>query len=223
MEEHFEIIKNHKLFYGFKDNEIEYIFKNFKYYIKDFSDNEKIISTGTKLDYSIFLLSGETKFENYNYDGSVSILGKIKEGNLVNLSYNLNFFNIEKSNLLSCKNSTILFLDLRNLLEEEITFSNIDNKLLKNLIKLMKINEIQSEKYKIILSERSTRKKICRFLEFQKEENSTNSFDVNFSRLELADYLAVDKSSLSRELSNLKKEGLIDFNGNHFTMIDELF
>ena len=39
-----------------------------------------------------------------------------------------------------------------------------------------------------------------------------------FSRQQLADYLAVERSGLSLELGKLRREGLIDFHKSHFVM-----
>ena len=36
------------------------------------------------------------------------------------------------------------------------------------------------------------------------------TFSIPFSRIQLADYLNCDRSALSRELSTMQKEGLID-------------
>lgn len=43
-------------------------------------------------------------------------------------------------------------------------------------------------------------------------------FDIPFSRQQLADYLAVERSGLSLELGKLRREGLIDFHKSHFVM-----
>jgi CRP-like cAMP-binding protein len=44
----------------------------------------------------------------------------------------------------------------------------------------------------------------------------SNSFDIPYNRQELADYLGVERSALSKELSELQKKGIITFHKNHF-------
>lgn len=57
------------------------------------------------------------------------------------------------------------------------------------------------------------------FLSQQALNTKENSFKIPFSREEMADFLAVDRSALSRELSKMKKEGIITYNKNNFTLI----
>ena len=71
-----------------------------------------------------------------------------------------------------------------------------------------------------ILSKRTTREKILEYLSNQKKTLSLDSnFEINLNRNEMADYLALDRSNLSRELGKLKKEGIIDFKKNKFKLL----
>ena len=49
--------------------------------------------------------------------------------------------------------------------------------------------------------------------DFPRDLPKTIEFEIPFSRTELADYLCVDRSAMSRELSNMRKEGILDFSG----------
>lgn len=71
-----------------------------------------------------------------------------------------------------------------------------------------------------ILSLKGIRKKICRYLLMQHHKTRELEFDVPLKRGEMAEYLKVSRPSLSRELILLKNEGFIDFEGNHFRLID---
>ena len=80
----------------------------------------------------------------------------------------------------------------------------------KNMILLSKIE---------IISRRNTREKILHFLEMQKAKTGNSIFNIPYSRKEMADFLGVDRSALSRELSKLKEEGIIDFDKNTFKIL----
>ena len=68
------------------------------------------------------------------------------------------------------------------------------------------------------LMKRSTREKLLSFLSAQAIEAKSHVFDIPLSRQELADYLAVDRSAMSNELSKLQQEGLLAFTRNHFEL-----
>ena len=55
----------------------------------------------------------------------------------------------------------------------------------------------------------------------QMNVHQSSAFDIPFTRQQLADYLAVDRSAMSCELSKMQKDGLIRYNLNHFELIAE--
>jgi CRP-like cAMP-binding protein len=70
-----------------------------------------------------------------------------------------------------------------------------------------------------ITSKRTTRDKLLTYLMFQSKKFDSNSFNIPFDRQELADFLEVDRSGLSSEISKLKKEGIIDSRKNYFELL----
>ncbi len=55
-------------------------------------------------------------------------------------------------------------------------------------------------------------------LSFESERQKKQTFTIPYNRQQLADYLAVDRSALSAELSRMKKDGLIRFEKNCFQL-----
>ena len=51
-----------------------------------------------------------------------------------------------------------------------------------------------------------------------KLETQNSTFKIPFDRQQMANYLNVDRSALSKELSKMKSEGLIDYHKNTFTV-----
>ena len=68
------------------------------------------------------------------------------------------------------------------------------------------------------ISQRTTRAKLLSYFSAEAQRLGRYEFDIPFSRQQLADYLAVERSGLSLELGKLKKEGLLDFHKNHFVL-----
>ena len=69
------------------------------------------------------------------------------------------------------------------------------------------------------MNKRTTREKIMSYLSAQSSKAGSREFDVPFSRQQMADYLGVERSGLSLELSKMKRDDLIDFNKNHFAVL----
>lgn len=71
------------------------------------------------------------------------------------------------------------------------------------------------------LSRRTTREKLLAYLSWQAQVHGSSTFDIPFNRQQLADYLSVDRSALSQELSRMKRAGLVDFTRSHFTLLSD--
>ena len=68
------------------------------------------------------------------------------------------------------------------------------------------------------MSQRTTRAKLISYFSAAAQKNNNFEFDIHFSRQQMADYLSVERSGLSLELSRMKKDGLIDYHKNHFVL-----
>jgi len=69
------------------------------------------------------------------------------------------------------------------------------------------------------ISKRTTREKLLAYLSSEAQKAGSNRFSIPFNRQELADYLSVDRSAMSAELSKLRKEGILNYNKNHFELL----
>ena len=67
-----------------------------------------------------------------------------------------------------------------------------------------------------LLSRKTTREKLLMYFSKQIEQTGSHQFTIPFSRNEMADFLCVDRSSMSRELGKMRDEGLLSFNKNKF-------
>ena len=67
-----------------------------------------------------------------------------------------------------------------------------------------------------VVTQRTTRDKLIAYLHGQQKLAGSVRFTIPFDRQALADYLGVDRSAMSAELSKMKKAGMIDFRKNEF-------
>ena len=68
---------------------------------------------------------------------------------------------------------------------------------------------------------KTIRGRLLTYLSEQAARSGGNAFDIPFDRQQLADYLNVERSALSKELGRMKNEGLIDYRKNHFELIEK--
>ena len=69
------------------------------------------------------------------------------------------------------------------------------------------------------ISKRSTREKLISFLSDEAKKRNSSDFTIPFNRQQLADFLSVDRSAMSKELCKLRDEGLLEFDKNSFRLL----
>jgi CRP-like cAMP-binding protein len=93
-------------------------------------------------------------------------------------------------------------------------------KLIENMLKIVAEKNIRLNEKIILLSRRTIREKVLYYLLAESGKSENRIITIPFNRNELADYICVDRSALSRELCKMRNEGIIDFHKNRFKLLD---
>lgn len=210
----FETVKECTIFKNFSIDEIIEIFSVISFYEKDYKKNDIILAENTKVEYFGIITNGKIALSNFDYFGNRNILNVFEKGDsfaeaLVSLEIQI------PHEVISLTDSSIVWIEYKS-----ISKSLYYQKILNNLLNIISTKNLILNKKLQILSKRTTREKILEYLSNQKKTLSLDSnFEINLNRNEMADYLALDRSNLSRELGKLKKEGIIDFKKNKFKLL----
>ena len=217
--ENIDFLMKLPIFYNLKNEEIINILNFFNYSKENFEKNNFIFEIGKPISKIGIILSGEINIIKEDFWGNRNILNKFKSGEIFGEVFAL--AKVSPNNILveTSQNSKILFLNLTNFSIDNENNSSEILKFLSNIFKIsLKKNILFTEKLEHI-TKKTIREKIISYLSTEALKNRSNSFFIKFDRQELADYLFVERSALSRELSSMKKDGLIEYNKNHFTLI----
>ncbi|WP_455521286.1 Crp/Fnr family transcriptional regulator [Parvimonas micra] len=210
----FETVKECPIFKNCSIDEIIEIFSVISFYEKDYKKNNIILAENTKVEYFGIITNGKIALSNFDYFGNRNILNVFEKGDsfaeaLVSLEMQI------PHEVISLTDSSIVWIEYKSLSK-----SLYYQKILNNLLNIISTKNLILNKKLQILSKRTTREKILEYLSNQKKALSLDSnFEINLNRNEMADYLALDRSNLSRELGKLKKEGIIDFKKNKFKLL----
>ena len=91
-------------------------------------------------------------------------------------------------------------------------------RLVRNIMRTLAVKTLELNRKIEILSHRSTQDRLMSYLRAVAQQKGTAEFDVPFDRQQLADYLCVERSALSAEISRLSKLGLVSSRKNHFAL-----
>ena len=91
--------------------------------------------------------------------------------------------------------------------------------LIENMVRLIARKNRELMRKVEVVSKKTLREKILAYLSIQAQSQGKNTFEIPLGRLEWAEYLCADRSALTRELSKMQEEGIIDYQRNTFKIL----
>ena len=162
---------------------------------------------------SIFLiLSGMVHLVRYGLKGERYIIDYFAQGNIAGYVASISKRYLYSSSLVSARDTTVLKLCIP---ESKDVPHEMRDILARNLL------EIISDKYARLMQKgdittrRFVRDKVLTYLSYESQLKGTNQFEIPLNRQELADYICVDRTTLSTVLTKMKKNGLIFLQVSH--------
>lgn len=186
--------------------------------IKEFNKNDTITTYIEKRDQICILVSGEAELIRYDFNGNKTIIKHFSTSNIFGETFyptktNNELFVLAKT---KCKVMFFTYSSIITKCKSNCKFHNYMSQNITNLI----IREIQEQNTRIeVLTQKTIRDKLLSYFNILSSQNLSRKFTIPFTLTDLADFLNVDRSAMSRELSNLKKEGFINQNGNKITLL----
>lgn len=218
MKKYLHLLKQAKLFENIAEDEIESMLQCLAAEQRSYEKGEAIFHSGERITALALLLEGAVHIQKEDYWGNLSILNEITEGEVFGEVYACLGKEEMLYNAVAVKESVILFLDMNKILTVCPSACPFHSHLIQNLLSVMASkNKALTQKLEH-MSKRTTREKLLSYLSGQSIKAGSSSFDISFNRQQLADYLSVDRSAMTVELGKLKREGIIDFQKNVFTL-----
>lgn len=215
-EEYLNTLKECNLFKGLTEAELENALLELKAFIKKYHKGEYIIKEGN-IGHDIgILLSGDAEVIQEDFWGYKNIMNYLSKGDAFAEPFALSesAYNISAVALSRCE---ALYINASKLLLKEKPSREIyvitGNLLAELAEKTLKFNEKITH-----MSKRNTKDKLMSYLSSMSVSLNSNEFDIPFDRQQLADYLCIDRSAMSKELSKLQKEGILYTTKNHFRL-----
>ena len=213
-----EKIKDSILIKGIKVEELSSMLGCLRGVIKNYKKGENVISEGSKIKKFGLLIEGKLQIVQYDYWGNKSVLSIIMPKQIFGeaFAYVTKPFSM---NVEATENSKILFLDSEKLSTPCENCCSFHKQLVKNLLYIISNKNVNLTEKIECMSQRTTREKLLIFLNMESIKNNSKEFTISFDRQALADYLGVERSAMSAELSKLRNEGILETNKNYFKLM----
>ena len=185
---------------------------------KHFSSNSYVFKVSDLIHEIGIVLDGNLNIENIDYLGNKTILSNLSNGDVFGETYALSR---EKMmvDVLTLKDSTIFFLDINILFNEEYKDKTWKEKLLNNLLTITANKNLMLSNRIFFTSFKKIRDRLLAYFSYMSFKTNSKTFNIPFNRQGLADYLNVERSALSKEMGKMKDEGIIEFYKNSIKLL----
>ena len=219
MKKYLETLKKCPLFYGIEEDNLLKMLTCLGASVSVFDKKYTVLNEGIAAKYIGIVLSGEVQISRTDYFGNRSILGNVGKSDVFNEDFVCAEVKSMPVSVTATETSEIMLIKGDHILHTCENHCAFHRRLIFNLMKDLAQKTIKFHKKIEFTSQRTTREKLLSYLSAEADEKGSNSFDIPYDRQELADYLEVERSGLSAEISKLRSEGIIKNRKNHFELL----
>ena len=186
-------------------------------HIYPYKKNQEILPTIKYDNIIAIVLDGLAEIVNIEYNGNETIKENLEKYSIFGTT--ITGTNNEDYQIIAKKDTTILVIDYDKLINPTNSNHNYFNIFYNNLFDIINTKFKEANERIRILEKKQIRDKLLEFFEIEHKKTRQKNIYLNFSLKSLADYLAVDRSAMFRELKHLKEEKFIEVNGRRITLL----
>ena len=207
------------LFQGITENELGQMLDCVSTGIKTFHDRDYVFRIGESIASAGLILVGAVNIVKNDVWGDRKIIEHLGPGQVFGETYAC----LKGEPLMVSAevhgDTKILFMDISRLLSVCEKNCRFHSNLIRNLLVVFAKRNLMLTRKMDIIMPKSIRGRLLVYLSYESMRIGKNSFEISFNRQQLADYLSVDRSALSSELSKMQRDGIIHVKKNEFELL----
>lgn len=203
------------LFMGCTEKEIEHMMICLKHELREYKKGEYVYRSGQIVKDVCVVLEGAVQIENVDVFGNKSILGFAKQGDIFAESYACIPNQPMLVDVVTTEGTRILFINVPELFSGSNSCGH-GAKLIQNLLRISSKKNLNLSMRIFHSAPKTIRARLYSYFSEQISLQGTRDITIPLDRQQLADYLGVERTALSKELGKMRDEGLISFRKNEF-------
>lgn len=213
-----EKISGSSLFRGLSRTETESILKCLSAVERRYPKDALILCAGDSVSSVGLVLEGRVEVIREDYWGNRQILSVLEPGELFGESYACSGGEPLMVSVQASESCAVLFLEVQRILTTCSPACEYHSRLVRNLLSVLAEKNLALTRKIDHMGQRTIREKVMAYLSDEAQKQKKDELVISFNRKQLADYLAVDRSALSAELSRMQQAGIIRYEKNRFTI-----
>ena len=219
MKKYFAILLGCPLFAGISPEELDALLTCLGARSLPVTKGQVILAEGEPARFVGIVLAGCVQIEKVDYYGNRSILTQAMPGQLFAESFACAGAAEMPVSAVATEPGQVMLIERTRITTGCSNACGFHSRLVANLLQIVSEHNIQLNQKIEITGKRTTREKLLAYLVGQAKLQGSDSFTIPFDRQALADYLQVERSAMSAEISKLRKEGRLESRKNQFRLL----
>lgn len=205
-------------FEGLTKSQINKLLDLLGVHVYKFNKNQEILPTIKNENIVGIILEGYAQILNIEYNGNEIVIDNLYKDSV--FGTNVSLTNSENYQIIAKQDTDVLVIDYDKLINPQNLNHNYFNIFFRNLFDIINIKMKEKNERIKVLEKKQIREKLLEYFEMEyKKGHLNNNIFLSFSFKDLADYLAINRSAMFRELKHLKEEKLIEVNNRKVTLL----
>ncbi|QOX65659.1 Crp/Fnr family transcriptional regulator [Anoxybacterium hadale] len=218
MKHNIKILMNSSLFQGVSEQDLEAMLSCLGANERKYKKNDIILLAGTRVTSVGIVAEGNAQITREDAEGNRAILSELMKADLFAEAYVAAGSAEIPVTVIATSDCRIIWIPFHKIVGACSTACGFHRTLIENMMRVIAVKNIMMNEKMRVLACKTTKEKLMTYLSDYSERTGKNKFKIPFSRNELADYLSVDRSAMSRELSRLRDEGYLEYHKNEFIL-----
>lgn len=207
------------LFEGVDPSEISAMLNCLSAVEKTYRKNATLVEEGDAAGKIGIVRSGKLAVKKIDYYGNETVITEIGPGGIFGEVFACAQVPAYPVTVTAMETSAVVLLDYSRIIQNCENTCPFHSRLVFNMLRIMAERNLLLNSRIEMLSRRTIREKLLAYLTAEAARTGQSAFESPFNRQALADYLCVDRSALSRELSQMQRDGLIRFEKSRFELL----
>ena len=189
------------------------------YHIGTFRKGDIVAFEEENIRHIGIIISGAVDMVKEDLWGNKTMLVRMCKDELFGETFACGEDNMSVVTFVVSEDSKILFLPFDRVMHSCTMACVFHHRLIENMVHIIANKNRDLMRKVEVVSKRTIRERLLAYLSIQAQIQESRYFEIPLGRVELAEYLCVDRSALTRELAKLKDDGLIDYDKNCFRIL----
>ena len=217
MRDYIKTIQKSKLFRRVPEEEIEDLLEHLDSQLKFYTKDQVVLTAGRRVRRVGLILEGSLILYESDFWGRNHQLDRLRNGEFLMENFAVTG-SVTTHSVTAETNAAVLWFNIREILtlDADHTYNTI---IIRSFMKELAKKNLQLYNRLSDMDQLTTKEKLLSYLSKEALHHHSNEFDIPFNRQELADYLSVERSAMSAELSALARQGYLVTHKNHFVLL----